>query len=244
MRLLTTGLLLASLFTLAAPSEVEAQGKREWWGWLERLSGPGDFQVDPSWKIALEFDRLICRSKDGEVSSAFSLGNLRSLGENADRPCGVRDAPRWFLSFHVSPLTNEDIEDQPADWGTTDLTRSLFMFYVSPLPKTLPPVLHLGAGAGFYHFDGQGSADRADERYTTNEAVIPVRLRLTPFASFSPGHVLLRNLSRSFYWEGGLDFAPGPIDAAEFKSSAVYSKKNEWMWTQRFVLNLTTLIGF
>ncbi len=55
------------------------------------------------------------------------------------------------------------------------------MFYVNPLPKA-PPVLHLGAGAGLYHFNGQGSADRADERYTNYEAVIPVRVRLTPFA--------------------------------------------------------------
>ena len=54
----------------------------------------------------------------------------------------------------------------------------------------------------------------------------------------------LGSLSRSFYWEGGWDFLPGPIDAAEFKSSAVYRKQNEWMRTQRFVLNLTTLIGF
>ena len=145
MRLLTTGLLLASLFTLASPSEVEAQGKREWWGWLERLSGPGPFEADPSRKMALEFDRLICRSKDGEVGSAFSGGNIRNFGNRRQsrQPCGVFDAPRWFLSFHVSPLTNEDIEEQPADWGTTNLTRSLFMFYVRPLPKASP-----GAASG------------------------------------------------------------------------------------------------
>ncbi len=143
MRLLTTGLLLASLFTLASPSEVEAQGKREWWGWLERLSGPGPFEVDPSPKMLLEFDRLICRSRDGEVGSAFSGSNIR----NVDRvrvkrlPCGVFDAPRWFLSFHVSPLTNEDIETTPMTGAPPSLTRSLFMLYVRPLD-------HPGAASG------------------------------------------------------------------------------------------------
>ncbi len=81
MRLLTTGLLLASLFTLASPSEVEAQGKG-WWGWLERLSGPGPFEVDPRRKMALEFDRLICLGKDGKVGSAFSGGNIGSVGQH------------------------------------------------------------------------------------------------------------------------------------------------------------------
>ena len=52
------------------------------------------------------------------------------------------------------------------------------------------------------------------------------------------------DLSRSFYWEGGWDFLPGPIDATEFKSAADYSNKNEWLLTHRLVLNLTTLIGF
>ena len=63
------------------------------------------------------------------------------------------DTPRWFLSFNVSPLTNEDVESQPDDWGTTSLTRSLFMAYVRPLTT---PVLHLGAGAGVYYFNGSG----------------------------------------------------------------------------------------
>ena len=134
--------------------------------------------------MALEFDRLICRSRDGEVGSAFSGGNIRNFDRARQvKSCGVLDTPKWFLSFHVSPLTNEDIENNP-DWGTTDLTRSLFMFYVRPLTKATP-VLHLGAGAGLYHFDGQGSADRTDERYKSYQAVIPVRVRLTPLAAFS-----------------------------------------------------------
>lgn len=237
MRLLTTGLLLASLFTLASPSEVEAQDGKRFWSWLERLSGPGPFEVDPSPKMLLEFDRLLCRSGEGEVSSAFSGGNIGDLTGDGVKPCGVFDTPKWFVSFNVSPLTNENTEDQPANWGTTSLTRSLFMVYVRPL-KT--PVVHLGAGAGMYYLNGSGSGDRADERYKSYQAAIPVRVRLTPFAFLAPSNRLLRNLSRSFYWEGGWDFLPGPIEADQFKSAAEYSVKNEWVLTHRFVLNLTT----
>ena len=240
MRLLTTGLLLASLCTLASPREVEAQDGKRWWGWLERLSGPGPFQVDPSPTMLLEFDRLICGNDEGEIGSAYSIGHLRNPIATRAELCGVRDTPRWFLSFHVSPVTNEDIESQPADWGATTLTRSFFVAYVRPLPT---PMLHLGAGAGVYHFNGVGNGALPDD-YTNYEAVIPVRVRLTPFAILSPDNVLLGNLSRSFYWEGGWDFVPGPIDAAEFKSSTTYRKQNEWGWTHRFVLNVASLIGF
>ncbi len=152
----------------------------------------------------------------------------------------VLDTPRWFLSFHVSPLTNEDLESQPDDWGATTLTRSLFMAYVRPLPT---PMLHLGAGAGVYYFNGVGNGARPDD-YKNYEAAIPVRVRLTPFAFLSPRQFVAGNLSRSFYWEGGWDFVPGPIEADQFKSSANYSKQNEWGWTHRFVVNVATLIGF
>ena len=240
MRLLTTGVLLAWLFTLASPSDAEAQGKREWWGWLERLSGPGPFEVDPSPKMLLEFDRLICGNDEGEIGSAFSGRHFRDFTAAGAELCGVRDKPRWFLSFHVSPVTNKDLESQPDVWGATTLTRSLFVAYVRPLPT---PILHLGAGAGVYYFNGVGNGARPDD-YTNYEAVIPVRVRLTPFAFLSPDNRFLGNLSRSFYWEGGGDFVPGPIEAAEFNSSADYRKQYEWGWTHRFVLNVASLIGF
>lgn len=254
MRLLRTGLCLALLLLLAAPARVEAGGKDDgWWGWIERLSGIGPFRVawDQTAKMALEFDRLVCGGKNG-VGSAFSPGNAGKLFASAPdldaatkeprpRACGAFDKPRWFISLNVSPMTNDDVEADPQSWGPTDLTRSLLMFYVRPW-KT--PVLHFGAGAGVYYFNGVGNGDRADQRYSTYQAVVPVRARVTPFASFKPDSRVLRNLTRSFYWEGGLDFMPGPIDARQFNSDADYHTKNEWMWTHRFVVNLTTLIGF
>jgi hypothetical protein len=220
-----------------AGSRAEAQG---WRGWLDRLSGPGEFD---GYGVFFEF---LCYGVDrfspGDPGAAGqpprdTPGRGRrelfvdvdcskaDLREGAPRPIVIGVETAWY-STNRNPLTYAG--DPPAELREVTL-RTLVPF----ADFVATSWLELGAGVGVAWFDGELFG-------TTSKLMVePLRVTVKPLTlAFPGGHRALEILQV----RGQVVTFPGGFDAADFGAvPGSWKAGTELLWGAALVIDLGVL---
>jgi hypothetical protein len=213
LRVLTVGVLLVFASGTTAPAEAGS-----WWGWLDKLSGPGPF--DPK----------------GAASATCAFGH-ESSGYLCfpNNPLDVRYYTTLELARWSAPA-NQDFP-KPVDLFTA---QGIFYIPVANLKRNRKPsplnAVDVGAGVGYYRFSGAGvrKSSGADGGVRSRLS-IPIRLRFVPGELFAGLYKEPRSNARIFWsafsYQFGFDGIPGSFDSTDFESPPNYSVESSFLGT-------------
>lgn len=209
------GLLMAAG---AAPAEAA-----KWWGWLDKLSGPGPFRPEfPLLAVDCPFGRAgndgLCRPKldeqfDLKLYVTVEIAKWKAPGD----PLG--DFKKDVNLFATQGIVYLPLANLAADSKTSRLH-----------------VADVGVGLGVFWFSGDGVKDGSgNEGGVRARLTIPVRLKITPSELFAPE---LNEKSRRWrmalsgiYVRTGFDGVPSTFSDNDFFGPAGYRSESSFLGT-------------
>jgi hypothetical protein len=204
------GLLLAG----AAPP-VEAAA---WWGWLDKLSGPGPFD------------------SRGAASASCPIG-----GDSGGYLCFPNDPldVKYYAALELAWWNAPGEGDFP---NPVDLFTAQGVFYVplANLRQNRKPSplnsLDVGMGLGYYRFSGVGvKKSNGAEGGVRSRLSIPIRLKFTPAELLAGLYKEPRSNARIFWsafsFQFGFDGLPGSFDSRDFDGPANFRVESSFLGT-------------
>jgi hypothetical protein len=181
------------------PVSAHAQGGL--WDYIEGGSGPGPFHGYTG-EV-----RVLCVREDGTRHPVGAC--LSDLDENIKAVLNFRAG--WYTSGD-----NPRFANAPTDLRTINMTKieSTFMYRITP-------VLDMGVGGGFLVLSGSGFESQ------THPVVTALSVTLTPLG-FLRGSPTARKWGRFLRFNFSDRVVFGQVNAADFNSTAIYSKGAEF----------------
>jgi len=230
---IVSALVIVLLCGASAPAEAA-----KWWGWLDKLSGPGPFEPDT-------------------ILPDFTIVTLKVNDEGEKDPL-VR---RWFNRpdsrqlYLVLELSDWKSNPRPDFQLPVDLQFYNAVFYVSPARlghcaadcrSRLLSAFDVGVGIGIARLSGDGVKDSNGEQDGSfRRAAVPFRLKFTPaelFPAEKRGTALHRSVSTLSY-SVGTTLMTGTFDGTRFVAPPNYHSSNPFLGYRSFTIDVTALIS-
>lgn len=211
---------VALMLLLVLPVPGWAAGKDGWWGWLERLSGPGPFRT-----VAGTFSTRLCKGPEHKF--------LIARDADARIPCFYADVGRWISEDDRT--VGEDVRLTTIDLGVT------YQVYRG---------IELGLGLGVFRFSTETQSDPVRFVAVPGRLVIkPIQL-LTKLAPLFGGKEVPSNsagLRRAgaLRWFYKTSILFGGIDSSDFGANTILSfrERNEAVSSTGLMLDVYELLG-
>jgi hypothetical protein len=186
-------------------------------GWLEKLSGPGDF-VGPEFLVpfACYGERVFMDARQsGSASTPDAAAASRTLFPDWDCRRAKQDRFRAIFAVDLAALSTAD---SPIDYGD-DPKPSVRLVWVMPTVMVpLHPTVRVGAGFGFGRFSGSNDVFDPFWRLMFQ----PVRVSVTPLRVFGRDRRL-----EILQVHIGLMMVVGDISASDFGGVGSLRESNE-----------------
>lgn len=229
MRRLRVVMLLGVLIAGAArPAEAS-----RWWGWLDKLSGPGPFRP--------EFPLLAVDCAIGNE------GNLRFCLPKPDKPLDLKlyvtvEIAKWKAPGDPNGSFKKDVN--------LFATQGVVYLPLANLSKDSNTsrlhVADVGVGLGVFWFSGEGVKDSSgNEGGLRTRLTVPVRLKITPSELFAPelNKKLRWRLALSgIYVRTGFDGVPGAFSDKDFFGPAGYRSESSFLGTYGLEIDALRII--
>jgi hypothetical protein len=216
--------ILALLGLLAAAGARPAEAA--WWGWLDKLSGPGPF--DPRGAVS--------------ATCAFS-------GDSGGYLCFPNDPldARYYVALELAWWNAPENVDFPKPVDLFTAQGALYVPLANLKRDRKPSPLNafdVGMGLGYYRFSGAG-VRKSDGRENGVRARLssPIRLKFIPGELFAGAYKEPRSNARIFWsafsYQFGFDGIPGSFDSRDFFAPADYRVDSSFLGT--YVLQIDGL---
>ena len=219
------------------------------WGWLQKLSGPGNFDrratgFDVPWWV---YPR--CNEKQSPDKRFGASLDDRFIAPSFTWSQYKADADERFDQVNLDTFTVLVYLHPAALWHRDQLCS-----VKTPHPPSPLDALDIGVGVAWYHFSGDGTRSSGTSSngapVTANGAFtrtgVPLRFKLTPSELFSRslhGHKTTRKVLAMFSYNFALNFGLGSFDQSNFnfKGSGVYHASDGVLKSHEFLVDFTTL---
>jgi hypothetical protein len=221
---------LLGLLACGAATPAEAS---TWWGWLDKLSGPGPFRP--------EFPLLAVDCPFGNE------GNVHLCQPKPDKPFDVKlyitvEFAKWKAPGDPNGAFKKDVN--------LFATQGIVYLPLANLTKDSNTsrlhVADVGLGLGVFWFSGEGVKDGSgNEGGLRTRLTIPVRLKITPSELLAPelnSRARWRMALSGIYVRTGFDGVPGAFSDNDFFGPAGYRSESSFLGTYGLEIDALRII--